>query len=239
MKFYIGASGYSYKEWKGTFYPEKLPAKDMLSFYAERFGGVEINSSFRKLPEADTVASWALETPKDFQFAMKAPQVITHRRRLQNVAAETAELSSVAAVLKKRRGPLLFQLPPNFKKDVGRLDAFLRLLKKKDRPAFEFRHPSWFDEEVFACLRKHSCALCVADAEDLPKADLVDTAGWGYLRLRREKYTSRQLQKWLDRIQAQPWSEVYVFFRHEETGSAPKFAARLLELTRERSASAG
>jgi uncharacterized protein YecE (DUF72 family) len=233
MQFFVGTSGYSYKEWKGTFYPEKLSQKNMLSFYAERFAAVEINSSFRFLPNDNTVKSWMEHTPESFQFVLKAPEAITHRKRLKGAEDETARLLRTAEKLNGRRGPLLFQLPPNFKKDVARLDEFLGLLSKNDRPAFEFRHASWFDEDVFECLRKHSCALCVADAEDLPSTKLINTAGWGYLRLRGEQYTRKELQKWVERIKSQPWSEAYVFFKHEETGSGPKLAADILSLIAE------
>lgn len=230
MQFFIGTSGYSYPAWRGRFYPEKFPTRDMLSYYARRFNTVEINNSFYRMPIADDVQSWAGQVPGAFRFAIKAPQTITHRKRLKDAAKDTKELLRVAAVLKARRGPLLFQLPPNFKRDVPRLAAFLKLLGKQAQAAFEFRHESWFDDDVFACLRQNSCALCVADADDLPKTSLVRTADWGYLRLRRERYTKHALVRWIEHIRSQRWKEVYVYFKHEDTGTGPKLAARFLDL---------
>ena len=143
---------------------------------------------------------------------------------------ETDDFLRIASILGKRQGPILFQLPPNFKKDVSRLDAFLNHLDGRAKAAFEFRHESWLDEEVYACLRAHSVALCVADAEDLPAADLVRTASWGYVRLRKEGYTDKSLRKWIDRIQSQKWNEAYVFFKHEDSAAGPKMARRFVEL---------
>jgi uncharacterized protein YecE (DUF72 family) len=230
MKFLVGTSGYAYREWKGSFYPEKLPAKEMLGYYAQHFQAVEINASFRKMPEASVLKSWASQVPESFLFGLKAPEAITHRRRLKECKEETQQFLRAAAVLKQRRGPLLFQLPPNFKKDVPRLKDFLKLLGKDSRAAFEFRHASWFDAEVFDALRKHRCALCVADAEELPVTDLVDTAGWGYVRLRREQYARKELKTWAGRMKSQPWTETYVFFKHEDTGSGPKLGTQFIEL---------
>lgn len=163
-------------------------------------------------------------------MVLKAPQGITHFKRLNGVESETADFLRLAAALKKRKGPLLFQLPPNFKKAVPRLAAFLKQIDRKARVAFEFRNKSWLDEGVFECLRKHSCCLCIADAEDLPAVKLVRTADWGYIRLRREGYDDRSLCRWIKIIKHQNWSDAYVFFRHEETGQGPRLAARFLEL---------
>jgi len=229
MHFFVGTSGYSYKEWKGTFYPEKQPQSQMLNYYSRQFCAVEANSTFRRMPKASVLKGWAEEVPDGFRFAIKAPQAITHFKRLKDVADETQYLLSTASALEGHLGPLLFQLPPNFKKDVPRLDAFLSLLGRT-QAAFEFRHESWFDDEVFACLRKRSCALCIADTDDAPTPELVSTAGWGYLRLRREKYTAGQLRQWLEKIKPQSWSEAWVFFKHEESGTGPKFAEKFLEL---------
>jgi uncharacterized protein YecE (DUF72 family) len=233
MKFWIGTSGYSYPAWKGDFYPAKLPAKKMLAFYSGQFPAVEINGTFRKLPEESTVVSWTTETPAGFRFVLKAPEAITHRKRLRDCEAQVADLLRVAAVLKRRRGPLLFQLPPNFKKDVPRLETFLGLLGKSAKAAFEFRHASWFDDETVRRLQKHSCTLAVADAEELPATELVRTSSWGYLRLRREQYTDAALRKWVQRIEAMKWAEVFVFFKHEDTGAGPKLAKRLQKLVDE------
>lgn len=230
MQFFVGTSGYSHKEWKGKFYPEKLPQKDMLPFYAERFSTVEINSSFYALPSAETVESWIAQTPETFRFAMKAPQSITHRKRLNNAEAETDQFLALASLMKKRQAPLLFQLPPNFKKNLERLDAFLTFVNKRAPIAFEFRHETWFDAETFDCLRAHACTLCLADTDDAPCTELVTTTSWGYVRLRRTSYTDQEINDWVKRLTAQKWKETYVYFMHEETASGIQYAARFVEL---------
>jgi len=230
MRFFVGTSGYSYKEWKGSFYPEKLPAKQMLAYYAERFSTVEINNTFYRMPKVEVLQSWAQQVPDGFRFVLKASRRITHNKRLKDVESETDYLLRAAAALETRRGPLLFQLPPDLKKDLLRLEAFLALLDDGERAALEFRHESWFDDEVFDCLRRNSCALCVADADDLPATRLVSTAGWGYVRLRRESYTDESLGQWIEQLGSQGWDEAYVFFKHEDAGIGPKLAARFLEL---------
>ena len=230
MRFFVGTSGYSYKEWKGSFYPEKLPQNEMLGYYAQRFSTVEINNSFYRMPKEDVLESWAEQVPDSFRFVLKAPQTITHRKRLKDAERETDYLLRTASALKGRLGPLLFQLPPNLKKDLSRLEAFLGLIGKGTLAAFEFRHETWFDDEVYACLRARSCALCIAETDDASTADLVSTAGWGYVRLRREEYTDEQLGEWIKKLRARGWNEAYVFFKHEDTGTGPKFASRFLEL---------
>src|SRR5262245_26075678 len=172
MQLFVGTSGYSYKEWKGSFYPEKLPQADMLRYYAERFAAVEINSSFYRMPSASDLESWAGNVPAGFRFTFKAPQTITHRKRLKSAEEATEFFLEATAALGPRRGPLLFQLHPSFKKDLPRLESFMKLLGKGVQAAFEFRHESWFAEEVYGCLRAGRCALCIADAEDLPSANL-------------------------------------------------------------------
>lgn len=230
MQFFVGTSGYSYREWKGSFYPEKLSQRDMLGFYGQRFATVEVNNSFYRMPEASVLTSWIGQVPAEFRFVLKAPQTITHFKRLKNAAADTKEFLRVASALKGKRGPLLFQLPPNFKKDVPRLKAFLRLIRKGAGIAFEFRHASWLDAEVYDCLRAKSCALCISDSDDSPCTDLVNTVGWGYVRLRRKRYTRQQLAEWIEKIRSGGWDEAYVFFKHEDAGTGPRFAARLVEL---------
>jgi len=230
MKFLVGTTGYSYKEWKGNFYPAMLPQKDMLSYYSERFSTVEINNTFYRLPTEDVVESWAQQTPDNFRFVLKARQVITHFKRLKDVERETDDFLRVASVLKSRQGPILFQLPPNLKKDVPRLDAFLQHVGGRTQLAVEFRHESWFDDEVFDCLRTHACGLCIADSDDLPDANLARTTNWGYVRLRRESYADEELQEWIARLRSQDWNEAYVFFKHEDLGTGPKLAARFVEL---------
>jgi uncharacterized protein YecE (DUF72 family) len=229
MNLYVGTSGYSYKEWKGSFYPQKLPAKQMLHFYGEHFKTVEINYTFKRLPTASVVAAWTDAVPADFQFALKAPEQITHRKRLQDVADVVTKFLDVASTFKKRLGPLLFQLPPNFKKDAARLRAFLKLLPHR-RVAFEFRHSSWFDDEVFDLLRDHRVALCIADEKDDLIVPFVATADWGCLRLRRPEYDDEALNNWLKQMRQQDWQDVFVFFKHEDEAKGPGFAKRFLEL---------
>jgi uncharacterized protein YecE (DUF72 family) len=231
MRLRAGTSGFSYKEWKGPFYPEKLPAKDMLGYYAERLSTVEINNTFYRMPKRDMLKGWAGKVPDDFVFVLKASRKITHHARLKETATDPVEdLWDVASALGPHLGPILFQLPPNMKKDVGRLLAFMAVLPKGLRAGFEFRNESWFDEDVYGALRDGGHALCLADTDDGAAPELVPTTGWGYLRLRREAYTDDDLRTWKAAIEAQPWREAFVFFRHEDEGAAPLFARRLLAL---------
>ncbi|HEX3602405.1 MAG TPA: DUF72 domain-containing protein [Lacipirellulaceae bacterium] len=230
MVFFVGTSGYSHDEWKGNFYPVKFSQKKMLAYYAERFSTVEINYTFRNIPSEKTVTTWAAQVPESFRFVLKAWQKITHVKRLQNAEQETDDFLSAASLLQDRQGPILFQLAPTFKKDVSRLEAFLKHVAGRAKVAFEFRHASWLDDEVGDCLRAHSAALCVADGADLPPAELVRTANWGYIRLRNGSYTDEQLGDWIKRIRAHKWDETYVFLMHEDTGTGPKLAARFVEL---------
>lgn len=235
MQLHIGVSAFSEPKWKGKFYPPKLPQKEMLPYYVQHFDAVEINNTFYKMPVAANLAAWTAQVPSNFRFALKAPQTITHFKRLKEDAAEpTTQLFQVVAALKDRLGPILFGLHPNHKKDVLLLKAFLKRIPPKAKVAFEFRHASWFDDEVFNCLRQHRAALCIAHTDDFPKPELIATTNWGYLRLHRKRYTNKDLAQWLAQIQSQPWKECYVFFKHEETGSGPRFAARLLELVNKR-----
>ena len=230
MNLYAGTSGYSYKEWKGTFYPEDLPDKQMLRFYGERFRSVEINNTFYRMPKESVLEAWALDVPADFKFVLKASQRITHMQRLKDAGDSVSYLLKVAGALKERLGPLLFQLPPYLKKDLPRLREFLALLPSNSRSAFEFRHESWFDEEVFALLRERQAALCIAEAEDGVEVPFVSTADWGYLRLRRPDYGDVELQAWGKRVRDQNWRDAFVFFKHEDEGKGPQMAKRFLEL---------
>jgi uncharacterized protein YecE (DUF72 family) len=230
MTFYVGTSGYSYPEWKGTFYPAKMPAKELLGFYATRFRTVEINNTFYRPPVASVLEGWARQVPADFRFVLKAPQEVTHARRLAGVGELVASLLQAAGTLNERLGALLFQLPPYFKKDVPRLRAFLALLTPGCRAAVEFRHPSWFDDQVFGLLRDHQAALCVADAADDLEVPFVATADWGYVRLRRPDYDDQALTAWAARTGAQAWRDCFVFFKHEGAGKGPQMASRLLEV---------
>jgi len=230
MNLYAGTSGYAYKPWKGKFYPKSLPDKQMLHHYGEHFRAVEINSTFRAMPKASVLEGWAADVPAEFRFALKSPQRITHIKRLKDVGEPVSQLLEVAAVLEDRLGPLLFQLPPNFKKDGPRLAEFLALLPRKCHAAFEFRHASWFDDEVFGLLRDHQAALCIADETDELKVPFGATADWGYLRLRRTDYTTAQLKKWVKAVLKQDWSDAFVFFKHEDEAKGPQFAKKFLEL---------
>jgi uncharacterized protein YecE (DUF72 family) len=230
MNLYVGTSGYSYKEWKGSFYPKDLPADQMLRYYAERYGTVEINNTFYRMPKTSVVEAWAAEVPDGFKFVIKASRRITHILRLKNAAEPVSFLIKAADAMKDRLGALLFQLPPNLKKDVPRLTDFLRLLPSSQRAAMEFRHQSWFDDEVFAALREHNAALCIAEAEDELDIPFVSTANWGYLRLRLPEYTDADLKSWIKRVQSQNWSDAFVFFKHEDQGKGPQMASRFLKL---------
>jgi uncharacterized protein YecE (DUF72 family) len=232
MKLHVGTSGYSYKEWKGNFYPEDLPAKEMLSYYSRQLPAVEINNTFYRLPQPGMIENWKTQVPARFRFSIKATQRITHIKRLNNVADETKYLLETAALLEERLGVVLFQLPPNMKKDSGRLKAFLDLLPADTRTAFEFRHETWFDDEVLTLLRAKDCALVVSDTDEKPLTEIVSTAKWGYLRLRRTAYDENDLVEWLRRVREQKWKDAFIFFKHEDEGTGPKLAARFLELAK-------
>ena len=232
MQLYVGTSGYSYKEWKGSFYPEKIPAAQMLSYYASRLPAVELNNTFYRLPQRGMVESWKAQVPEDFRFSVKAPQRITHFKRLKEAAAETSYMLDVVSALEDRLGVVLFQLPPNMKKDLERLETFLRDLPANTPAAFEFRHPTWFDDDVIELLRSHNRVLCIADTDDLPTNHIDKTADWGYLRLRRVHYSEADLVEWTKRIRAQQWQTTYVFFKHENEGTGPKLAAQFIDLSK-------
>jgi uncharacterized protein YecE (DUF72 family) len=232
MKLHVGTSGYSYKEWKGNFYPEDLPAKEMLSYYSRRLPAVEINNTFYRLPQPSMIENWNGQVPAGFRFSIKATQRITHIKRLNNVADETKYLLETVSLLEQRLGVVLFQLPPNFKKDIERLKAFLDLLKPDLPTAFEFRHESWFDDETFDLLRARDCALVVSDTDEQPLTEIIGTARWGYLRLRRTAYDENDLVEWMKRVQNQKWKDAFVFFKHEDEGVGPKLAAQFLELAK-------
>jgi uncharacterized protein YecE (DUF72 family) len=230
MNLYVGTSGYSYKEWKGTFYPEDMPDKQMLRYYGERFRSVEINNTFYRMPKASVLENWAAEVPAAFKFVLKASQRITHFQRLKDAGDSLSYLLKVAGVLKERLGPLLFQLPPHFKKDLPRLREFLALLPSEAIAAFEFRDQSWFDEEIFDLLRKHRVALCIAEAEDGVEVPFVSTTDWGYLRLRRPDYGDAELKTWVEKVREKNWQNAFIFFKHEDEGKGPAMAKRFLEL---------
>ncbi len=230
MNLYVGTSAYSIKEWKGSFYPKDISAKDMLKFYSSKFNSVEINNTFYRLPAESVVRSWGEQVPDGFSFSIKASQKITHFKRLKDVGDEIEYLVRAARTLGEKLGVLLFQLPPNMKKDLPRLQAFLATFSGDIRVAFEFRHASWFDEEVFGLLRQNNCSLCIADTDDEFEVPFVQTADWGYFRLRREGYSPAALKKWMKRIEDQDWKTAFVFFKHEDEGIGPKLAMQFLKL---------
>jgi uncharacterized protein YecE (DUF72 family) len=228
VDLHVGTSGYSYKEWKGSFYPEDLPAKEMLRYYGERLGAVEINNTFYRLPRASVLESWASQVPETFRFSIKASRRITHFARLKEEARDPTEyLLSTIGVLGERLGVILFQMPPNLKKDTPRLEAFLAMLPEGTPAAFEFRHDSWKDDEVYRALGKRDMAFVCADTDDSGADEpLVRTASWGYLRMRRPDYDDADLARWSERIVTQDWAHAFVFFKHEDEGAGPRLAAR-------------
>lgn len=227
-KLVAGASGYSFKEWQGTFYPDKFDPAAMLPFYAARLPTVEINNTFYRMPAVSMLENWAAITPAAFTFAIKASRRITHLSRLKGdeAAESTAYLYRNLAALGDKRGPVLFQLPPNLKKDVARLAAFVERLPEGHRAVFEFRNESWFDDEVYALLRSAGVALCLSEREDNAPPPLVETAPFGYVRLRLETYDDTELAAWAQRIAATGWNMAYVYFMHEPT--APEYARKLM-----------
>jgi uncharacterized protein YecE (DUF72 family) len=222
VKLRAGTSGYSFKEWKGTFYPADLKQDGMLSFYATRFSTLEINNTFYRLPKESVLTQWASQVPDGFTFAIKASQKITHYTRLKAESESMVQfLLKNTATLGEKMGPILFQLPPNLKKDVPRLQNFLSYLPENRRYTFEFRHESWFDEDVFSVLRDRDIAMCVSESAEL-SCPVVCTATWGYLRLHKLDYTLDGLAEWAKRVTAQNWKDVYVYFKHDEgVGSGP------------------
>ncbi len=230
MTLYVGTSGYSYKEWKGNFYPERLPAKEMLTFYATRLPAVEINNTFYRLPQKSMLENWKEQVPTGFKFSVKASQRITHFKRLKETEEETRYLLDTAAVLEDSLGPVLFQLPPNMKKDLPRLESFLACLPNETKATFEFRHQTWFDDDVLELLSRKNHALCVSDTDDLPVSHIDKTADWGYLRLRRVNYSEENLAEWFKRVGDQNWNDAFVFFKHEDEGTGPRLAGQFLKL---------
>ena len=227
-KLMAGASGYSFKEWKGVFYPHDVKAEQMLAFYSARLPTVEINNTFYRMPKTSVIENWAAAVPKDFRFSIKASQRITHMSRLraETAAEPVGYLYKNLAALGAKRGPVLFQLPPNMKKDLARLTEFLTLLPAGHNATFEFRHDTWFEDDVYAALKGAGAALCLSEREDSAPPPLVETAPWGYVRLRLESYSDSDLKTWVRKLLATSWRETYVYFMHEPT--APGYAKALM-----------
>ena len=225
MRVRVGTSGFSYKEWKGSFYPKDIKNPDMLRYYAERFDTCEINNTFYRMPSGDLLGGWAEQVPDGFEFVLKAPQRITHQKRLNAVEEDVAFFFTTAERMGAKLGPALFQLPPYSKKDLPRLDAFLRSVPEGRRVALEFRHESWHADDVYECLRARNAALCLADTDEEPITAVHATADWGYVRLRRLAYDEAALAAWAERVSSQSWRDAFVFFKHEDEGTGPRFAA--------------
>jgi uncharacterized protein YecE (DUF72 family) len=230
MKIYIGTSGYSYKEWKGNFYPDKISPKEMLHFYSQHLGSVEINNTFYRMPKASVLASWREQVPDGFLFAIKAPQIITHVKRLKDTGEETEYFFKTLSVLGNKLGPVLFQFPKTFRPEPQRLENFFSLIPQEASCAFEFRSPSVLDPEIHGLLRERGFSLCIADTEENPADEIMKTAPFGYLRLRRPGYTETDFTMWMDRILSQKWDRVFVFFKHEEEGNGAEMAVYLNKL---------
>lgn len=231
MNIYVGTSGFGHKEWKGKFYPEKISAKDMLRFYAGRLKTVEINNTFYHMPNGTVLTSWSEQVPPDFVFALKAPQVITHMKRLKQVSSEAGYLFKSLSVLDKKLGPILFQFPESFHANAPTLEAFLALIPDHTSCAFDFRSPSWLNEEILDLLRKKGCSWCIEDTDEKPLQEIISTTTWGYLRLRRSDYTDADLSQWAEKVLAQNWERAFVFFKHEgEAAKGPELAMRFQEL---------
>ena len=230
MHYWIGTSGYNYPEWKGTFYPAKHPANRMLVYYAQHFASVEINYTFYRTPTPKVLEGWKHDTPERFRITLKAPKRITHDARLRDCAERVRAFLAIAAGCEPKLGALLFQLPPNLRADLALLDQFLATLPAGVRAAFEFRHASWLDEEVYARLKARNLALCVADSEKLSTPVRI-TADYAYFRLRDEGYTPADITSWARRIKEATTGcrDVYVYFKHEESGTGPAFARALME----------
>ncbi len=228
----VGTSGYSYKEWKGSFYPEKMPAKEMLSYYGQRFSTVEINHTFYKMPTAPSLAEWSRAVPEGFAFALKANRKITHIQRLRDCEESVERFLDAASTLADagRLGPILVQLPPHFSADLPRLEAFLKLLPSNRRFALEVRHASWQTAEMYTLLRVFGVALCIAETDEESSPAML-TAEFTYVRLRRTAYTAEELRVWRGKFRtwADGGTDVYVYFKHEDSGKAPAYAQRLLE----------
>jgi uncharacterized protein YecE (DUF72 family) len=228
MKIIAGASGYSFKEWKGDFYPADLKPDGMLAFYSARLPTVEINNTFYRMPKPSMLENWKATVPETFRFAIKASKRITHIARIKpdGAADSVAYLYNNLAALGDKRGPVLFQLPPNLKKDLPRLEGFLALLPPDHRAAFEFRNDTWFADDVYSALKAAGASLCLSEREDNAPPPLVETAPWGYVRLRLENYSDADLKAWAERLNATSWQQVHVYFMHEPT--APAYARALM-----------
>jgi uncharacterized protein YecE (DUF72 family) len=227
VRLRAGTSGFSYREWKGSFYPAKMKEADMLPYYAEHFDTVELNNTFYRLPSETALAQWAAQVTPGFSFALKATRTITHLRRLRDIAEPMEYLYRITGALGAARGPILFGLPPNMKMDMDRLQQLLDLVPAGVRTAIEFRHESWHDDSVFAALRGRGVALCIAQTDE-DETPFVATTDWGYVRLRCAAYSAEELTAWRERIASQAWTDAFVYFKHEDAGTGPRFAREFM-----------
>ncbi len=230
MKLYTGTSGFSYKEWIGNFYPEDIKPADMLGYYAGQLGIVEINNTFYRMPKKEVLEHWKEETPGDFLFSIKASQKITHKKMLSNAEEETNYLLENLKVLEKSLGAILFQFPPWFKKNSERLSNFLAILPQDIPTVFEFRDDTWYDDDIAGLLKKRNFIFCFSDMDEKKTPEIISTANWGYLRLRRQEYSDEDLKIWVKVIKARDWEKVLVFFKHEDAGSGPVLAKKFAEM---------
>ena len=231
MQVRVGTSGWSFREWKGKFYPSDLPADGQLAYYGAKFPVVEVNNTFYRMPKESVLAQWADQVPDSFRFAIKASQRITHHSRLRDVGDNVQYFLRVTNALGVKRGPSLFQLPPNLKKDLPLLTDFIALIPPRWRATIEFRHPSWFEDAVYDALKAKDVALCISDQDDFTTPP-IGTAKWGYLRLHRMTYDDAEMRRWVETIAGFDWDEAYVFFKHDEVeGSGPDGALAFAKLT--------
>jgi uncharacterized protein YecE (DUF72 family) len=230
MNLYAGTSGYSYKEWKGSFYPEDLSPKKMLNYYSQHFNTVEINNTFYRMPKQEVLENWKQEVPAEFRFIIKAPKRITHVNKLE--VDDSAEyFVKTASSLGEKLGVLLFQLPPYYKKDIERLGTFIDFLPGNIKAAFEFRNISWFENEVYEALKRKNFALCLADTDEIPVEKITATADWGYIRLRKTNYDDHELKNWNEKISSAKWNESYILFKHEDEAKGPEFAKKFIQFS--------
>ena len=231
MNLYVGTSGYSYKEWKGKFYPANLAAKEMLPYYAAKLPAVELNNTFYRLPQPGMIETWKAQVPENFRFSVKASQGITHFRRLKDAADATKRMLDIFSGLDDRLAAVIYRMPEDFEKDLKRLASFLKHLPPNPPAVFDFRHPSWFDDDVRQLLRDDNRALCISDTDELPVSRIDKTADWGYVRLRRVNYSAADLRDWISRLKDQDWKTAFVFFKHEDEGNGPRLAAEFISLS--------
>ncbi|MEJ2614985.1 MAG: DUF72 domain-containing protein [Ignavibacteriaceae bacterium] len=233
MKLYVGTSGYSYKEWKGKFYPEDIKPDNMLNFYSDQFSTVEINNTFYRMPQRFVLETWKKQVPADFRFSVKAPQRITHMKKLKDVDEDIRYFIDIITSLGNKLGIILFQFPPYFRKNTELLQNFTNLLPKNITAAFEFRHESWFEDDVFSCLKEKDFPLCLSETDKEPDIDITGTASKGYLRLRKSDYTEKEIKNWYDKIKKQNWETVFVFFKHDDEAKGTKYSKHLIELNKD------